>query len=258
MNDIINFIPEKSAEILKEKLLFRNKLSLEIVIELHKAREYYSNQGFRSDLTSKSNISKLNTFSQYCDFIGLYRQKANNWLERYIPEQNKLLTFEELQQKKQLEFESKKSEAQKKQEQRIKQLREDEKEFYYNYKIGIDINYDDSDKNYRWGQYKKSKEYMEKEKEKIKEKNEDAKDNYYQNIINEAQNYLNNSVNDLKDRDNIKNKIGMSINDDSKFIDALDDYLQSLKNNNIRLNALHNIIKYCKAKVNEYQVKSQE
>lgn len=75
-------------------------------------------------------------------------------------------------------------------------------------------------------------------------------------VIEEAKEYLKDWENNEREKNNIKNKIKMSINDDSKFIDALNDYLITLETDSLKLEALHNIIKYCKLKVNEYQQKS--
>jgi hypothetical protein len=100
MNPLVEFNPEISAEFIKDKLIVRQSISLEIVEELYKARSFYSNRGFRSDLDPHG--SRLSTFENYYNFIGLPKTTGNRWLDRYIPEENKLLTTEELKEKKQI------------------------------------------------------------------------------------------------------------------------------------------------------------
>ncbi len=92
------FDPIESAESLKIKLQDRYKLSIEIVSELYEAQKFYSNSGFRTDLVS--NDTRLNTFEEYINYIGMFKPTVYRWLDRYIPEENKLLTFEELKEHK--------------------------------------------------------------------------------------------------------------------------------------------------------------
>ena len=83
-----------------KNLTYRWKnLTVEIVRELHQARAELSSQGARTDLVT--NVTK--SWNQYVSDCGIERMTAHRWLERYIPEQDKLLSTEEYQEIKQIE-----------------------------------------------------------------------------------------------------------------------------------------------------------
>jgi len=97
MNNIETWNYEKSIQELKPNVYKLKNLTTEIVEELWVARQVLSSQGHRSDLVT--NDTKL-TFEKYCIDIGIARMTAYRWLERYLPEENKLLTTEEHQEYK--------------------------------------------------------------------------------------------------------------------------------------------------------------
>jgi hypothetical protein len=74
---------------------------LDLVRELHAAREALSNPGYRSDLIGESTSGKLargsQTWEAYCNEIGLSKRTANNWLSLYSVREDKLYTPEEYQ-----------------------------------------------------------------------------------------------------------------------------------------------------------------
>lgn len=84
--------------------------TLEIVRQLHMAREQLWNHGFRRDISAGQtnelenfvpNGTKLNTFEDYINDIGLPKRTAYNWLKLYLPDEDRMLTSEEL--RKQIE-----------------------------------------------------------------------------------------------------------------------------------------------------------
>jgi hypothetical protein len=253
MNELINFNPEQSAEKIKNLWNQRQAISLEIVSELYKAKEFYSGKGSNQHSKKGNELiigtyNQLITFKDYLEYIGLYQGKVYQWFDRYIPQENKLLSWKEFQEKKQIEIESKKSDEQKKIELRKKEMIEEIKEFEDLYKVDYQYEYEDIQKQNRWISFKRTKDFIRNEKEKN----------------NSKEPSLSNKINDLLDgiqenehiKESIKSKIGMTINDESKFIEALQEYLDTLDSDNIKLEALHNIIKFCKLKINEYQKKS--
>jgi hypothetical protein len=245
MNEIIDFNPEISANKVKELWYQKQKISIQLVSELYKAKHYYSNPGYRSDLEpNESSFIRLNTFKQYLEYSGLYERKVYQWFERYIPEQNKLLTYEELQNKKQKDIENKKSEEQKKQESRIKQVREDDKEFEYNYNHKIDTNYPEKDKDDRWKRFKRTKDFIESEKERIKKIDENKIDS--EKIFEDLNGYFKNQQKQLDERVKYNSKV----KDLNTLYDVIEDYLTGV-NNTQKLECYNNIIKYCRNKANE-------
>ena len=165
-------------------------MSLEVVQELYKARAFYSNQGIRNDLVP--NGTKLISFEKYLNYVGLSKRTSYNWFERYIPEENKLLTFEELQQKKQIEIESKKSQEQKEKEFKIKQMKDEEKEFQRFYDSNVIPSFDDKDKQDRYLRYKKLQDFIQEGYDNQKKK-QDQKEQEKINIddlLNEGKKYV--------------------------------------------------------------------
>jgi hypothetical protein len=75
-------------------------VTLELVAELYQAREALSHPGKRSDLVTDD--TRLQTWSQYLTDVGLHRMTAHRWLERYLPEEQKLLTTEEAEERKRI------------------------------------------------------------------------------------------------------------------------------------------------------------
>lgn len=102
---------EKSVETSRVLVKAFRKVSLDLVRELHAAREALSNQGFRVDLKAKNRIpgasnadllsfeSKLHSFKGYLKDIGLSEATAFRWLALYIPDEDRLLTPEEMKQR---------------------------------------------------------------------------------------------------------------------------------------------------------------
>jgi hypothetical protein len=215
--------------------------TLEIIQELWIARNNLKNQGFRSDLTSSGNGKG---WIEYLKEIGLSKTVVYDYLERYIPEQNKLLTYEELQDKKRKDIENKKSEEQKKQEARIKQVREDDKEFEYNYNHKIDTNYPEKDKDDRWKRFKRTKDFIESEKERIKKIDETKIDS--EKIFEDLNGYFKNQQKQLDERVKYNSKV----KDLNTLYDVIEDYLTGV-NNTQKLECYNNIIKYCRNKANE-------
>ena len=103
---------DEAVKVGKELMKQYHRLSLSVVRELYAAREALSNSGVRSDLVS--NETRLISFQDYLNDIGMSKPTAYRWLELYDATQDKLLTPEEFKAMKIVEF-----------EKLIKQLRSD-------------------------------------------------------------------------------------------------------------------------------------
>lgn len=275
----VNFDIIGLADSLRSEIQSWNKSTVEIVKKLHDAQDYYSNRGHRSDLLT--NDSKLNSFKGFLDYIGIYERKAYRWLERYIPEENKLLTYEEFTEKKTLEAQVKAASSR-------EQLSPDERyrsmvsEFK---KTGIEPlgwsrNIEDrmkkSDESYE--SFQKDRRQQQKDREEAerlqrvkdaKEKEEaatrpfvapapktdpsddDPKRDYYYNLGKISDEMLKNAstarATHTSKRNEWKEKIRLSDGGkDDAFMDAIVDYLETLPNDNRRIEACNNIIKICR------------
>lgn len=239
-NSLTNFNPEQSAELLKGKLQSFNKMTVEIVEELFKARKYYGNQGFRSDLGQ--DCPKLNTFESYTEYIGLPKRTANSWLERYVPEQNKLLSFEEFQEKKQLQ-EIKKQSAEEQFRSILMEYRKTGKKLEgwtdRHEKIIIQ---DAKNEEIAKENAKKVREQMQRENEEKQQERQRSK------IVNEAMDYATeNLFNQINKRREWQDKIRLSDSGkEDSFNQAIVDYMETLPDDNRRIEACNNIIKICR------------
>lgn len=90
---------EDSVDAVKPLVALYNKVSLDLVRELYAAREALSNSGFRSDLTSGNSARGSYTWEGFCLEIGLSKRTANSWLALYSPQEDKLYTPDEMDQK---------------------------------------------------------------------------------------------------------------------------------------------------------------
>ena len=240
MKSIVQFDPEVSANKLKVKLQNVNRMTVEIAEELYKARNFYSKSGFRSDLTT--DVARLNTFGDYLDYIGLQRRTSERWLERYVPEQNKLLTYEELQKKKQTEAYQKLSTEQKKRTLIDEYKRTGKKPIGWDRSLDYLLQKEQEEEAKREQRVKELKENMRKEQEE-KERRRNQDDLF----SHTAQKIIDDTIKSIQERQQWKDKIKLSNNgQDDPFMDALMDYLETLADDNRRIEACNNIIKICR------------
>lgn len=99
---------DKSVETSKTLVSAYKKVSLDLVRELYAAHEALSNQGYRTDKNRipdalnadlVTNVTRLHTFEEYLDEIGLNKMTASRWLALYIPSEDRLLTVEEAKER---------------------------------------------------------------------------------------------------------------------------------------------------------------
>lgn len=92
---------EESVKTARELVSSFKKVSLDLVKELYSAREALSNSGYRSDLDDNlvPNGTRLLTFEDFLEDIGIARRTAYNWLALYVPEEERLLTTEEMKER---------------------------------------------------------------------------------------------------------------------------------------------------------------
>lgn len=103
--EIDNWDYDQSVKETAKKVAQYRRLSLEIVREIFIANQWFAVHGSNQFLTKSGEDvpfgTSSKTFSTYLDEIGLPRRTAYNWLERFVPEENRLLSPEELKAAKQ-------------------------------------------------------------------------------------------------------------------------------------------------------------
>lgn len=87
---------EESVEKVRPMVTSWRTLTVEIVEELYRAREELDSRGRNRGAQNVPN----GTFSQYLDDVGLAKSTVHRWLERYVPEERKLLSIEEVEEQK--------------------------------------------------------------------------------------------------------------------------------------------------------------
>lgn len=98
---------EKSVETSKVLVKAFRKVSLDLVKELYSARRALEPQG-RSAVGQFCPTVK--TWEGYCNDIGLSKRTANSWLALYVPDEDRLLTPEEMKQRIEARYQELKSE----------------------------------------------------------------------------------------------------------------------------------------------------
>lgn len=245
MNQLQNkFNLQESADRLKVKIGNYSKLTVEIVDELNKAKEFYSNRGHRSDLVTDG--TKLNSFNDFLEYIGLYKQKAYRWLERYIPEEHKLLTYEEFSEKKAAEVRTKLSEEERNRAI-IAEYRKTGK------KVSGWSSYHEERVKRDDAAFISQQQRINNLKQEQNKKSEESKATFdkAEKISTEARDTLKMAADIFstkhKERESWKEKLRLSgDNKDSAFMDAIIDYMETLENDNRRIEACNNIIKICR------------
>ncbi len=96
---------EESVEVAKHYYGVLQKSHLDLVRELHAAHNALSNSGYRSDLTSGQMSGGSPTWESYCQAVGIQRRTADRWLALYDSVKDILLSVEEFNARKLLEFE---------------------------------------------------------------------------------------------------------------------------------------------------------
>lgn len=243
------FNPDRSAKILKLKVEAHSRITEEIVFELHMAREYFSGKG-RNQYSSVPDGTKLTSFESYLEEVGLARRTAYNWLERFIPEENKLLTYEEFSQKK-IEAERAKLSKEERDRLLISEFRKTgTRPHGWTPHLEERVKKDDE-------AFARQKERLEKERQRREQRSQEQREQ--QEKITHAERPARTFLSDaLLTATNVmiekyekkiawKEKIRLSDGGkDDAFMDAIIEYLETLPDDNRRIEACNNIIKICR------------
>ena len=240
-----------------KNLTYRWKnLTVEIVRELHQARAELSSQGARTDLVT--NVTK--SWNQYVSDCGIERMTAHRWLERYIPEQDKLLSTEEYQEIKQIEDRKRLGKAESIQIKVNGYIKtgkkptdwdsDSENELHRREKVkkNADEKYEKFKKENE--QRKREREQKEKQEkidyEKSQKEHDDLLDNLYRM---KAENNENKEIKESLRLSNRHDNLSQEV-----MIETIDDYINSISDNQRGIETAQNLIKYLRNKIAKMQV----
>jgi len=233
---------DTSVERVRPMVVSWKNLTVELVEELYRAREALDSRGLNRGKEKVPN----GTFSEYLDDVGLARTTVHRWLERYVPEERKLLTPEELEERKQIETRAK-QDADKARVGKVLQFErtgktpEDWDESAE--KLAAKRAKDSRERKKRIdAEIAKSKEtHKRQEAENAKQEEVDRDFEIEAEWIADAAAEM---VEQHERRQSFKERIRLSDGGrDDVFVDALMDYLEELDDDNRRIEACTNIIK---------------
>jgi len=255
MSNLTTWDYAESVKTMKVMVMKWSTLTVEMVAGLYKARQELSSAGSRTDLVP--NGTRL-TWAGYLSEVGLARTTVHNWLERYVPAENKLITVEELETRKAQETrraqEDAKSENQKRNDRinlRIKTGKvssewDEKDDARYEEEIAFQKRMREAQARVsasdaaREASLKESADRLEELRKKIESFNEDM-------ISGSIGSMVQKNIEANNKRQSFKESIRVSHEgQDDPFVDAIMDYLDGLDDDNRRVEACYNIIKVCK------------
>ena len=258
MQDLSTWNYEESVKTMKVMVMKWSTMTVEMVSGLYKARQELAARGVgKIDVTNDTS----NTWTGYCKEIGLDRMTAHRWLERYEPIENKLITVEELETRKAQDAKRAQFEAQTERQKQSARIdgyvktgckpvnwTEQEEKIYQ----------DELAYKKRNADFMKEVEKREREEEQKKAESKRKLDDIDEMIKKMQSNDYTQAVNRVMEsatkRMTFKESIRVSHEGLSDpFVDAIMDYLETLADDNRRVEACYNIIKVCKGIVNGLQ-----
>ena len=248
MKDIIEL-----ANNLKTKIKTWGGLTIEIVSGIYTARDLYNGKG--NNQYSIVPNGTIQSFESFLKYIELPKRTAYNWLERYEPEKMKLLTDDELENKKQEENKRKQKEFEE-QSKRVREYRQTGKkpEGWNERDDQARIKKEQGDADFE----KRKTETFERRKKEFEER-QTAKQEESKKHDVETENLLtglHKMGEALQEKQRLLDKMRLTGNNAKEPIyDALFEYLIGLGESQ-RLEACHNIIKFCKTIASELQKES--
>jgi len=246
LNNIIKWDYQLSVEKVRPMVMNWRNLTIEIVEELYRAREELSNRGSWSVIP---NGTTAKGWGEYLNDVGLAKTTVHRWLERYEPQERRLMEPEEVEKRKEIETRKKQDESTAIRRRIIECKKtgikpddwDDKTEREYQKQLK-----EDEEREKRIEEAKREMEESRKRKEEeIKRRKE-----YYEQEDEEFEIFRmagDKIIEKGEKRKKFKEKIKLSQSGESDlFIDALMDYLDELESDSRRIEACQNIIKVCK------------
>lgn len=251
MNEIGTWDYRSSVEKVMPMVLSWKNLTVDIVRELYRAREELGASG-RSWMSLDVPDGTPKTWSGYLSEIGLAKSTVHRWLDRYIPEQDRLLSSEEHEQ---LQIEHRK-EQQKERDRRERLVREkittgkqpeewdDELEKEYQKRVD-----DAAFEKRKEEAFRKNKERFEREKNQYRSGNLDREFDILERATKE---YI--KIAERHEHLNLSSYADTATQE--AMFAAIERYLNTFDTNSGKLEAAHNLIKKLKMVANELQQES--
>lgn len=239
-----------SVERVKPMVVRWRNLTVELVDELYRAREALDGRG----RTAHGKVEVPNgTFTDYLNDVGLAYRTVHRWLERYVPEERKLLTPEELEERKQIETRAK-QDADK---ARVGKVLEFER---------TGRAPDDWDESAEALAAKRAKDAEERKrridaevaKSEERQKQREQAEKFDEEEFEVEAEWIAEAAAEMVEkherRQSFKDRIRLSDGGkDDAFVDAIMDYLDELPDDNRRIEACYNIIKVARGIASDLQ-----
>lgn len=232
---------------LKSVTLKKSTLTDEIARELYEAREQLSDRGS----WSSGSRAEPHNWTGYLDSCGLARRTVHDWLEHYEPEEQRLLTDDEFQAKQ---------EAKRRAEMSVKEANASMVQEAI--KTGKHPNGWNAECQRMYdGKIKENKlrdERMKKWQEDIRRDDaaRQSRESERKAKFEDIDSLIAGISENITKRQSFKERIRISHEGkDDPFVDAIMDYLETLTDDNRRIEACYNIIKVCKGIANDLQAK---
>lgn len=242
-----------SVERVRPMVVSWRTLTVDLVDELYRAREALDGRG----RTAHGKVNVPNgTFTDYLNEVGLAKSTVHRWLERYVPEERKLLTPEEAEEKKQIESRSKQDKATAIRKRVISAINTGQKPADWDDETEREYKREIKEREERDRRIEEVKQSMEsarlKKEQEEKEWEQRRKERDIESeILEQAASRV---IEQSQKRRQFKERIRLSQSGEADaFIDALMDYLDELEDDNRRIEACTNIIKVCRNISSELQ-----
>jgi hypothetical protein len=232
--------------------LKKSTLTAEICKDLYEAREQLDGRkvNYGNQYANVPN-GTIATWERYLSDVGLARRTVHHWLEYYEPEEQRLLSNEELEQKKR--------EEKRKQMEHEQAVKDKVKERIQTNAVPKDWDAE-TEQMYqeKLNQEQKNKEWKERI-QKESQKRESRNQSYDFKSADESINNMKELLDELATREAKKEQLAGKMrltgnNADHEFNQMLIDYLEGLDNDSQRLEACHNGIKIFKAYIRDHNL----
>jgi ATPase subunit of ABC transporter with duplicated ATPase domains len=225
--------------------LKKSTLTAEICKDLYEAREQLSDRGSRPKWDDSYN------WTNYLRDVGLASSTVHRWLEYYEPQEQRLLSDNELEQRKR--------EEKRKQMEHEQAVKDKVKERIQTNAVPKDWDAE-TEQMYqeKLNQEQKNKEWKERI-QKESQKRESRNQSYDFKSADESINNMKELLDELATREAKKEQLAGKMrltgnNADHEFNQMLIDYLEGLDNDSQRLEACHNGIKIFKAYIRDHNL----
>lgn len=252
MNSVETWDYQASVERVKPMVINWRNLTVELVDELHRAHEKLSKRGALKSL----NDDRIRSWSGYLGDVGLAKETVRGWLERYEPDEHRLLEPEEVEERKRIADRAAMDKAAAQRKRVLEAINTGDRTSDWDEATERAYYRELKEREARTERIDSAKAEMEEARRKRDEeqrRKQEARDSWKQTdeMLRDA---LERSSEATTKRREFKERIRLSQSGESDlFIEALMDYLEELEDDSRRIEACQNIIKVCRNIATELQ-----